>query len=171
MIKGYVYHRKLVSFDELNHLISQISQSPQNYYFLRYSYGVSGICAKPPEKIGEIEGQVFNSICEMRWKKIIEGQVFNSICEMRWKKIKSGYKVLVLSQQELHLEEFEQLPGNWKIIDRNACWYEEEPRFPKGFTFQNENGEAIKPDNIKIKQRYFQDSDTATTHFVALTIN
>ena len=154
MIKGYVYHRKLVSLDELNNLIAQISKSPQNYYFLRYSYGVSGICAKLPDKRGEIEGQVFNSICEMRWKKI-----------------KSDYKVLILSKQELHLEQFEPLIGNWQIIDGNACWYAEEPRFPKGFTFQDKNGEDIKPDDIKIKQRYFQDSDTATTHFVALTVN
>ncbi|WP_353930218.1 hypothetical protein WJM97_18255 [Okeanomitos corallinicola TIOX110] len=150
---GYVYHRKLVLPENLKTLITYVSQSP-SYYFLRYSHCVSGICQKSPDKIEEIEGQVFNSICEMRWKKI-----------------KSGYEVLVLSKQELNLENFEQLTGKWKICDRNAVWYNpEEPRFPKGFIFKDENDESLNPKDIEIKQRYFQNADTATIHFVALTV-
>ena len=151
---GYVYHKQLVADDELSTLITQVSNS-QSYYFLRYSHAVSGICRKLPNQRGEIEGQLFNSICEIRWKKY-----------------KSGYEVLILSQQKFNLEEFEKLTGNWIICDKNAYWHKpEETRFPKGFTFKGENNQFIKPEDISIKQRYFKDSTTATIHFVALTVN
>ena len=155
MIKGYVYHKQFVLLDELNNLITQIAKSPKNYYFLRYSHGVSGICQKLPADRGEIEGQVFNSICEMRWKKY-----------------KSGYEVLILSKQEFNLQGFEKLIGNWAIFDRSAYLNDpEETRFPKGFIFKDEKDQSINPKDIKIKQRYFQDADTATIHFIALTVN
>ncbi|MEH1945147.1 MAG: hypothetical protein V7L01_33700 [Nostoc sp.] len=151
---GYVYHKQLVASDELSTLITQVSNS-QSYYFLRYSHAVTGICRKLPHERGEIEGQLFNPICEIRWKKY-----------------KSGYEVLILSQQEFNLEGFENLNGNWEICDRDAYWHNpEETRFPKGFTFKDENHQAINPKDISIKQRYFKDSTTATIHFVALTVN
>ncbi|MFN6540306.1 MAG: hypothetical protein RM021_028700 [Nostoc sp. EkiNYC01] len=151
---GYVYHKQLVLTEELATLINDLSNS-QSYYFLRYSHAVSGICRKLPDEIGEIEGQLFNSIYEMRWKKY-----------------KSGYEILILSKEELKLESFDKLTSDWKICDRNAYWHNpEETRFPKGFTFKGENNQSIKPENISIKQRYFQDSATATIHFVALTVN
>jgi hypothetical protein len=150
---GYVYHRSLVSSEELNTLITEISNS-QSYYFLRYSHAVSGICQKLPSERGETEGQVFNFLCEMRWKKH-----------------KCAYEVLVLSKQEFQLEGFEKLAGNWEICDINAFWYNpEETRFPKGFIFKDENDKPLNPRKIKIKQRYFQDADTATIHFIALTV-
>ncbi|MEH1910174.1 MAG: hypothetical protein V7L05_32060 [Nostoc sp.] len=153
-ILGYIYHQQLVALDQLDTLITQVSNS-QSYYFLRYSHAVSGICSELPSERGEIEGQVFNAICEMRWKKQ-----------------KSGYEVLILSQQKFNLEEFEVLTCNWIICDRDAYWYDpKEARFPKGFTFKGENNQSIKPEDVSIKQRYFKDSNTATIHFVALTVN
>ncbi|MBD2516412.1 hypothetical protein H6G93_15595 [Nostoc sp. FACHB-973] len=153
-ILGYVYHKQLVAHDELSTLISHLSNS-QSYYFLRYSHAVSGICRELPSQRGEIEGQLFNSIYEIRWKKY-----------------KSRYEVLILSKQEFQLQGFDQLTGDWKICDRNAYWHNpEETRFPKGFTFKGENNQPIKPESISVKQRYFQDSATATIHFVALTVN
>jgi hypothetical protein len=153
-ILGYVYHKQLVARDELDTLITQTSNS-QSYYFLRYSHAVSGICKKLPDDRGEIEGQVFNSIFEIRWKKY-----------------KSGYEVIILSQQEFNLEGFKELTGHWEICDRDAYWHNpEETRFPKGFTFKDENHQPINPKDISIKQRYFKDSATATIHFVALTVN
>ncbi|AFZ59589.1 hypothetical protein H6G54_13780 [Anabaena cylindrica FACHB-243] len=159
LISGYIYHKQLVSSDELDNLITKISQPPNNYYFLRYSHGVSGICQKLPADRGEIEGQVFNSLCEMRWKKY-----------------KLGYEVLILSKQEFNLQGFEKLIGNWAIFDRSAYLHDpEETRFPKGFIFKDEDHQLIKHEEITkkmpIKQRYFQDADTATTHFIALTVN
>ncbi|MDF5738333.1 MULTISPECIES: hypothetical protein [unclassified Nostoc] len=151
---GYIYYKQLVADDELDTLITQVSNS-QSYYFLRYSHAVSGICKELPDKKGQVEGQLFNSICETRWKKY-----------------KLGYEVLILSQQEFNLEGFEKLTGNWEICHRDAYWYNpEETRFPKGFTFKDKNNQSIKPKEISIKQRYFKDSTTATIHFVALTVN
>lgn len=154
LTQGYIYHKQLASPDELGKFITQVSNS-QSYYFLRYSHAVSGICRDLPSDRGEIEGQVFNSICEMRWKKY-----------------KSGYDVLILSKQEFNLEGFEKFTGNWAICDRNAYWHDlKETKFPKGFTFKGQNNEFIKPEDIKIKQIYFKNSDTATIHFIALTVN
>ncbi len=151
---GYVYHKQLVLTEELATLINDLSNS-QSYYFLRYSHAVSAICRELPSQ-----------------RKEIEGQLFNYIYEIRWKKYKSGYEVLILSKQEFQLVGFQKLTGDWKICDRNAYWHNpQETRFPKGFTFKGENNQPIKPENISIKQRYFQDSATATIHFVALTVN
>ncbi|MBF2063628.1 MAG: hypothetical protein IGS39_04235 [Calothrix sp. C42_A2020_038] len=145
-MKGYVYHKQLVSPQELQTLIDNLSH--QSYYFLRYSHAVSGICASLPSERGEIEGQMFNATCELRWKKY-----------------KSGYEVLILSKQEYTYEGFQPVAGNWEIYEHNAYWYDQnETKFPKGFVFQ-----GVKSDPIK--QRHFQDSTTATVHFVALTIN
>jgi hypothetical protein len=148
-MKGYVYHRQFVPKENIKNVVDEVkkySNSQENYYFLRYSHKVSGICSELPKDGREIEGQMFNAICELRWKKY-----------------KTGYEVLILSKQEVKLDGFEQLTGNWKICDRNAYWHDlNETKFPKGFIFQD-----TKPD---IKQRYFQDSDTATVHFVALTV-
>lgn len=153
-ISGYVYHKQLLPSEKLATLINDLSNS-QSYYFLRYSHAVSGICRQLPSQRGEIEGQLFNSIYEIRWKKY-----------------KSGYEVLILSKQEFQLVGFDKLTGDWKISDRNAYWHNpEETRFPKGFHFQGENNQSLQPKNISIKQRYFQDSATATIHFVALTVN
>jgi hypothetical protein len=144
---GYVYHKQLISNEELQSLINNLSK-PQSYYFLRYSHTVSGICINLPTDRGEIEGQMFNAVCELRWKKY-----------------KSGYEALILSKQEFPLDGFEKLPGKWEIIERNAYLHDlKETKFPKGFIFKD-----VELD--KIQQRYFQNSATATVHFVALTVN
>jgi hypothetical protein len=92
--------------------------------------------------------------------------MFNTVCELRWKKYKSGYEVLILSKQEFTLDRFEKLSGHWGICDRDAYWHDlKETKFPKGFIFK-----GVESDKISIQQRYFQDSATATVHFVALTV-
>lgn len=156
MIQGYVYHRQFVETKNIDNIIDEVkklSNSQENYYFLRYSHQVSGICLELPSDRGEIEGQMFNSICELRWKKY-----------------KSGYEILILSKEKFELEGFGLLSGNWQIQDNNAYWNKQEPRFPKGLKFQEKDNQDIEPDKIMIQQRYFQDSDTATVHFVALTV-
>ena len=58
--------------------------------------------------------------------------------------------------------EFQPLGKDWQIEERNAHFYQKtETRFPKGFDY---------PEDLNIKQRYFQDKTTATVHFVALTV-
>ncbi|MEB3217894.1 MAG: hypothetical protein VKN72_16910 [Nostocales cyanobacterium 94392] len=148
MTKGYVYYRQFVAKENINQIIDEVkkcSNLRENYYFLRYSHKVSGICLELPADRGEIEGQMFNEVYELRWKKY-----------------KTGYEALILSKQEVNIEGFDSLAGKWKICDRNAFWHKQEPKFPKGFIFPEKQPE--------INQRYFQDSTTATVHFVALTV-
>ncbi|MDJ0615356.1 MAG: hypothetical protein QNJ63_01200 [Calothrix sp. MO_192.B10] len=149
MIQGYVYHRQLVAAEDIDKIIEAVkkaSNSSENYYFLRHAHKVSGICAELPDDRGEIEGQMFNAICELRWKKY-----------------KTGYEALILSQQKVKIEDFKILTGEWKICDRNAYWHDtNETQYPKGFIFPDKQP--------KIKQRYFQNSATATVHFIALTL-
>jgi len=157
MTKGYVYHQQFVETKNIDKIIDEvkkISNLQDNYYFLRYSHQVSGICLELPSDRGEIEGQMFNSICELRWKKY-----------------KSGYEVLILSKDKIELEGFNSLSGNWGIKDYQAYWNKQEPRFPKGLKFQGKDNQDIESNKIPIQQRYFQDSDTATVHFIALTVD
>lgn len=156
MMQGYIYHRQFVTAEEINQIIDAVKKASnlsENYYFLRYSHQVSGICLELPKDRGEIEGQMFNAICELRWKKY-----------------QAGYEALILSKNQFEIEGFDVLSGEWKICDRNAFWHKEEPKFPKGFKFKGNSEQDINPDDIKIQQRYFKNSDTATVHFVALTI-
>ncbi|WP_208099129.1 CRISPR-associated RAMP protein Csx7 [Nostoc sp. 106C] len=89
-----------------------------------------------------------------------EGQLFNHHLELRWKKQGELYKVLLLTTLKLE-PGFEPVGKNWEFLDRNAHQYSAtDSRFPQGFT----------SDDVKIAQRYFRDSSTATVHFVALTI-
>ncbi|MBF2016954.1 MAG: hypothetical protein IGS23_17505 [Rivularia sp. T60_A2020_040] len=149
MTQGYVYHRQFVTVEDINNIIDAVHKTcnlSENYYFLRYYHKVSGICAELPEERGEIEGQMFNGICELRWKKY-----------------QAGYEALILSKNQVEIAGFDALSGEWKICDRNAFWHDiNETKFPKGFIFPEQQPE--------IKQRYFQDSTTATVHFVALTV-
>jgi hypothetical protein len=149
MTQGYVYYRQFVKAEDINKIIDAVKARfnlAENYYFLRYSHTVSGICLELPKERGEIEGQIFNANCELRWKKS-----------------KAGYEALILSKKEVTLDGFEKLSGKWKIVDHKAYWHDiKETKFPKGFIFPNQK--------IDIHQRYFQDSSTATVHFVALTV-
>lgn len=151
-MKGFVYSKQIVSSDELKKLLEKLSNQ-QSYYFLRSPHAVNGICMKLPEEFPTLEGQMFNADCELRWKK------------QRY-----GYDVLLLSQADLKLEGFEKVFGNWEICDFNAYFYKDETKFPKGFIFKGLNDEYIKPETIPIGQRYFKDADTATVHFIALTV-
>ncbi len=150
-MKGYVYSKQIVSQDELKMLLKKLSNQ-HSYYFMRSPHAVSGICMTLPEEFSTAEGQMFNADCELRWKKQ-----------------KSGYDVLLLSRVEVDLEGMQSVPNNWEICDFNAYFYKNETKFPNGFTFKGLNDENIEPERI-IGQRYFKDKDTATVHFIALTV-
>lgn len=164
--QGYVYSKQTVKLEDLQKLLEQLKQE-ETYYFLRSPHAVSGICMKLPEEFPTAEGQMFNTNCELRWKKR-----------------KSGYDVLILSKSNLtvgdfKLEGFEKVSGNWETSDFKAYFYNNKPesrtkfptKFPKGFIFKGLNNEEIEPTAISIGQRYFQDKDTATVHFIALTVS
>ncbi|KAF3889085.1 MULTISPECIES: hypothetical protein [Nostocales] len=89
-----------------------------------------------------------------------EGQLFNSILEIRWKRQKGEYQVLVLSSKDTEAD-FTPIQRNWEILEQNALTHSPtETRFPKG----------LNTEQLNIAQRYFRDSHTATVHFVALTV-
>ena len=151
----FVGCKQLSSSQELQTLLKDFDRQP-SYYFLRWKHKVSGILTYLPSEFISAEGQMFNAELELRWKK-------NS----------SGYQVLLLSQNQPNKElEFNSIGKHWKTCDRNAYFYDiDETKFPQGFTYKNESQDNIEPKKISLAQRYFQDVQTSTVHFVALTIN
>lgn len=142
-MNAFVGVKKVSSADELKHLLE--NSSDPNYYFLQWPHKVSGIV----EKLSEFPSP--------------EGQMFNSQFELRWKQRGSEYEVLILSTEnpDSALGDFQAIGNKWKIIDRNAHLYtKHETRFPHQFIYPK----------INIAQRYFMDAETATVHFVALTV-
>ena len=140
---SFVGFQQVSSVEELRELITQRS-SQSSYYFLRWADKVSGIVNRLPEDFPSPEGQMFNT----DW-------------ELRWKQNKKGYEVLVLSDADVE-PEFTLVGQRWHTQLREAHVYPStETRFPKEFI----------TDDVKVAQRYFIDAQTATVHFVALTIS
>jgi hypothetical protein len=135
--------QKLLSADELQSLISKLAND-SSYYFLRWANRVSGVTKK------------------LENFPMLEGQMFNSELELRWKQKGANYEAFLLSSTAREYPDFEPLDREWEIEDKHAYFYPHtETRFPKGF---------IYPPELNIGQRYFKDKKTATVHFVALTV-
>ncbi|MDX2240616.1 MAG: hypothetical protein NW224_08035 [Leptolyngbyaceae cyanobacterium bins.302] len=145
--------------------LEQLIQDPKlaiapSYYFLRWFHKVSGIQMKLPDDFPSPEGQLFNAELELRWKQ--RG---------------ATYEVLLLSKAEPDAKlDFSPLRGDWEWewCDRNAyCYDSDETKFPKGFLYQDAEGNVLSPKEEplnQVKQRYFRDARTTTVHFVALTV-
>ncbi len=128
--------------DQLRALLKQ-QATPPNYYFLRWSHKVSGIIKQLPDEFPSPEGQMFNCDRELRWKQ--QGQRFS---------------VLLLSTTGSE-PGFKPIGQKWETQQRDAHIYPAtETRFPKG----------LSSTKVDVAQRYFMDADTATVHFVALTV-
>lgn len=158
---AFVGTKNINSLEELKEFLTDLKQD-SNYYFLRSPHQVSGIKPDLPEDINSAK----------------EGQIFNSQWELRWKRKGAKYELLLLSTVAPKPDwKFEPIGKNrkdidWKTEDRNALLYEanekisdreirsKETRFPQGFSHNL----------TQIGQRYFLDSQTATVHFVALTV-
>ncbi|MEH2056855.1 MAG: hypothetical protein V7K97_12010 [Nostoc sp.] len=142
---SFVGYKQVSSLEELRNLLTDYYQE-RSYYFLRWTHQVSGILADLPPDFPSPEGQMFNTELELRWKQ-------NN----------GGYQVLLLSQTQPKTElEFTPIGKDWKTCDRHAYLYDlDETKFPKGF---------IYPEKLSLGQRYFQDTETSTIRFVALTI-
>jgi hypothetical protein len=147
------------SIDSLRSLLAKLADKGDCYYFARWPHGVSGMekaiddlspsSKKSPEK--EFEGSP-------------EGQMFSSKFEVRWKQNHTGYELLLLHcEQSVSKWQFTPIGQSWIVSDAlNTCFYDiDETRFPQEFQIA---GKA------KLYQRYFQDKDTATVHFVALML-
>lgn len=151
---AYVGYRQ-ATVEQLQELVKHRTIAiPETYYFLRWFDRVSGIRMELPEDFPSPEGQLFNAELELRWKR--QG---------------TGYDILLLSKEEPEPDlNFTSLGENWEWCDRPAKFHgSDETKFPKGFVYPD-GKEKFNPKIFPIKQRYFFNSQTAATHFVALTL-
>lgn len=140
---SFVGIRQLSSVEELRELLTQRS-SQSSYYFLRWAHKVSGILDHLPQDFPSPEGQMFNADYELRWKQQ-----------------KKGYEVLLLSKAGAE-PGFTPVGQHWETKLRQAYVYPStETRFPKEFIAEG----------VDVAQRYFIDTQTATIHFVVLTVS
>ncbi|MDY6939321.1 MAG: hypothetical protein SWY16_16845 [Cyanobacteriota bacterium] len=146
---AFVGVKKYVSTAELQHLLERLKQQrPQSYYFLRWHHKVSGIVEQCNEAFPSPEGQMFDADLELRWKQLSE----------------NSFTLLLLSTTEGE-PGFEPLMGNWEFEDRaaNICAEIETPIYATP-------SPSLVASKYCIGQRYFRDRDTATVHFIALTV-
>lgn len=126
---------------ELKTLLTEL-KTEKSYYFLRWYHQVSGLVQSLPDKLSPT-GQLFDAEKELRWQ---------------WKA--NQFQLLLLSQNDFN-SEFYPVRGNWTTKQVAGILRSNETRFPH----------RIKGKEIKnLAQRYFIDAETATIHFVALTL-
>ncbi|WAL59846.1 hypothetical protein [Thermocoleostomius sinensis] len=152
---AYVGYRQ-ATVEQLRELVEHPAIAiPKTYYFLRWFDRVSGIQTELSKEFPSPEGQLFNASLELRWKR--QG---------------TEYDILLLSKDEPKSDlKFTQLGKDWDWCDRPAIFHNsDETKFPKGFAYLD-GEEKFNPKNFPIKQRYFFNSQTATVHFIALTLD
>lgn len=163
---------QVLSPQELIQVLENLETSAEpSYYFLRWSHRVSGFWQRRFEKFSSLAEDICDHLNVNQIKAVFpspEGQMFNNQLELRWKKKQANYEVLLLSETGTQKDypEFQLIGNGWKVVNRNAHLYasgqtKTETRFPKKFDHKD----------IKVAQRYFMDSQTATVHFVALTVS
>lgn len=126
---------------ELKTLLIEL-ETEKSYYFLRWYHQVSGFIQSLPDSLSPI-GQIFDIEKELRWQ---------------WKQ--NQFHLLLLSRTEFN-PDFYPLKGNWTTQQVDGVLRSNETRFPnriKGIELKN------------LAQRYFIDAETATIHFIALTL-
>lgn len=169
-------NQKPLSAFELIELLEKFTSSP-SYYFLRWTNRVGGFWERRSEEFPELEADILRRLQESQNNvdnnltskpsepfPSPEGQLFNSVLEIRWKQQKGGYQVLILSSQKIEnilAYDFKPISDSWEILEQSALIHSHtETRFPKNLNLEK----------INIAQRYFRDKNTATVHFVALTV-
>ncbi len=156
-------------------LLEKLEIVATSYYFLRWAHRVSGIWQRRfeqfPTLAEDIRDRLANPVDKSQSLEAFpspEGQMFNSQLELRWKQKGANYEVLLLSANGSNQDysKFQPVGSDWQVVERDAYLYASTPtqtetRFPRRFDYQD----------IKVAQRYFKDSKTATVHFVALTVS
>lgn len=152
MNQAFVGKRSIGSSNELKKLLETLP-APSRCYFLRWVHKISGLVEQIPNDLSP------------------EGEMFTPDFELRWKQTRQGYEVLLLHSSEPD--------PNWKFKSVGKDWITSEPldthlhpnglqdadrqdtRYPKQFVY---------PNHLRLKQRYFQNQQTGTVHFVSLTL-
>ncbi|MEA5506223.1 hypothetical protein VB735_24530 [Halotia wernerae UHCC 0503] len=159
--------KQSLSAKELIELLEKFP-TPPSYYFLRWTHRVGGFWLRRSQdsKYSSLEIDIGDRLQQNSTNlqpeafPSPEGQLFNSVLEVRWKQKQGEYEVLLLSSQD-EQDNFRPIKGNWEFLEQNALLHSpKETRFPKN----------LNSEDVNIAQRYFRDSNTATVHFVALTV-
>ncbi len=135
---------QLLTPEQLKNLLQRLSNQP-SCYFLRWPHQVKWL-----EKYEHLLKEFPSP----------EGQMFNYDRELRWKQQGQHFSILLLSTTGAE-PGFKPIGQKWATQQRDAHIYPAtETRFPKG----------LSSTKVDVAQRYFMDADTATVHFVALTV-
>ncbi|GAX45312.1 hypothetical protein NIES4075_63330 [Tolypothrix sp. NIES-4075] len=159
-----------LSTDELIERLEELTTSP-SYYFLRWAHRVGGFWQRRSDKFANLGDDIRDRLNNYPINGVApkhpepfpspQGQLFNSVLEVRWQIKQGKYQVLLLGSQEI-VPGFKAIERDWEIIEQNVLIHpQDETRFPKGLESDVVNN---------IAQRYFRDKNTATVHFVALTL-
>ncbi len=151
MSRAFVGTRRIDSDVALESLLAHCP-AKSRYYFLRWVHQVRWVTEPLPADFPSPEGEMITPEFEIRWKKA-----------------RQGYDVLLLAIGEPSQmpTAFEPLPSlSWVTSEPLAVHLlgqgtEQDVRFPQNLTY---------PANLNLQQRYFQDQNTGTIHFVARTL-
>ncbi|WP_414754257.1 hypothetical protein [Anabaena sp. CCY 9910] len=156
-----------LSAEELVKLLERLSNPPKydipSYYFLRWAHRVGGFWQRRSDKFANLEDDIRDRLQQNLNETFPspQGQLFNSRLEVRWQQKQGKYQILLLSSQEI-VPGFKPIKRDWEIMEQSVLLHsQDETRFPKGLESDVVNN---------IAQRYFRDKNTATVHFVALTL-
>lgn len=157
MSSAFVGVRSIETSEQLKSLLQDLP-AKSRCYFLRWVHKVSGFSYSLPEEFPSPKGEMLTPDFEVRWQQT-----------------RQGYDLLLLAHQPPSEHGFQAL-------NENVSWTASEPLLvhlsPKGMPHATAEKRQetrfpkplIYPDNLKLQQRYFQDENTGTVHFVALTL-
>jgi hypothetical protein len=153
---AFVGTRSIETSEQLKSLLQDLP-APSRCYFLRWVHKVSGFSDSLPEDFPSPKGEMLTPDFEVRWQQT-----------------RQGYDLLLLAHLEPALNHgFQAFNKDWitseplsvhlspKGKSQDTEEKRQDTRFPKPLVY---------PDNLKLEQRYFQDKQTGTVHFVALTL-
>jgi hypothetical protein len=157
MSQAFVGIRSVMSGDELKQALGSLP-AQSRCYFLRWVHRVSGFVDAIPADFPSPEGEMLTPQFEVRWKQTKQGYELlllhdGAVPDLAWGFEAVGKDWITSAPLPTHLHP----KGNRQESEAN----QQDTRFPKPF---------IYPDDLTIKQRYFQNQDTGTIHFVALTL-
>lgn len=168
MNQAFVGTQSVASSDALRKLLLKTLPDTPRCYFLRWVHEVSGFEYEMPADFPSPEGEMLTSEFEIRWKQMPQ-----------------GYDVLLLHSREPDPNwGFEPIKKDWiwiaseplrvhlhpKGAPQDALEKRKDTRFPNDFNYPNDLFTDPNDPNSKLQQRYFQNKQTGTVHFVALTL-
>ncbi|MCU0527836.1 MAG: hypothetical protein MUF72_23830 [Elainella sp. Prado103] len=138
-----------IAADQLQSFLQE-SPASSRYYFLRWLHRVSGFINRLPETFPSPEGEMLTPDFEMRWRQT-----------------STGYDLLLLAHQAPEWEHgFQPLQQDWIVSEPLKVHPlpkadKQDTRFPNAIDY---------PSGLKLQQRYFQNKQTETVHFISLTL-